>query len=80
MTVQVLKKWGNSPAVRLPVAIMEAAALQIEQQVQIRAELGRIVIEPVIEQPSLEQLLAGITDENLHGEIDFGGPQGQELL
>lgn len=80
MTVQVLKKWGNSPAVRLPVAIMEAAALQIEQQVQIRAELGRIVIEPVIEQPSLEQLLAGITDENLHGEVDFGGPQGQELL
>lgn len=80
MTVQVLKKWGNSPAVRLPVAIMEAAALQVEQQVQIRAEPGRIVIEPVIEQPSLEQLLAAITDENLHGEVDFGGPQGQELL
>jgi hypothetical protein len=28
----------------------------------------------------LDELLAQITPENLHGEIDFGNPVGRELL
>jgi antitoxin MazE len=28
----------------------------------------------------LEELLGGITAKNLHGEVDFGGPVGKELL
>jgi hypothetical protein len=28
---------------------------------------------------SLTSLLEGVTDENLHGEIDFGPPQGKEI-
>lgn len=39
--------------------------------------------EPIVEQPArptLAELLAGITPENLHEEIDFGPPVGEELL
>ncbi|NCC29510.1 MAG: PbsX family transcriptional regulator, partial [Gammaproteobacteria bacterium] len=28
----------------------------------------------------LAELLAGITPENLHAEVDFGGPVGKEAL
>ncbi len=29
-------------------------------------------------EPSLDELLAGITPENLHSEMDFGRPEGRE--
>jgi antitoxin MazE len=77
----VIRKWGNSPALRLPSAVMKSAALELEQHVIITATKGRIVIEPAM-QPhyKLEELLAGITPDNAHDEVDFGGPIGQEVL
>jgi antitoxin MazE len=80
MTVQVLKKWGNSPAVRIPVAIMQSAQLALDQAVEVRAEGGRIIIEPVAPAYALDDLLNGITAENQHAEVDFGIAQGQEQL
>lgn len=35
--------------------------------------------ELVSEAPSLEELLAGITEENIHHEIDFGPAVGKEV-
>lgn len=80
MALQLVKKWGNSPAVRLPAAVMEAAHLSLEQAVEVRAENGRIVIEPAAPTYNLDDLLAGITAKNRHAEQDFGLAQGQELL
>jgi len=80
VAIQLVKKWGNSPAVRLPAAIMEAAHLCVDQQVEVRAEGGRVIIEPAAPVYSLDDLLAGITAKNRHTEQDFGMPQGQELL
>ncbi len=80
MALQLVKKWGNSPAVRLPAAVMEAARLSLEQVVEVRAENGRIVIEPAAPAYQLDDLLAGITAENLHGEQDFGLAEGKEWL
>ena len=76
-----VKKWGNSASVRIPAAILEAAHLKLDETVDIREEGGRIVIEPV--RPSgydLAQLLACITPENLHAEVDFGVRVGKEAL
>jgi len=75
------RKWGNSAAVRIPAAIMEAAHLTLDEVVDIREEGERIVIDPVRpERYKLAQLLAGSTPENLHAEVDFGGPVGKEVL
>src|SRR5262245_17129463 len=71
------KKWGNSAAVRIPTSVMNEARLSISQAVDIRAERGRIIIEPV-QEINLEELLAGITDENLHDEVSFGMQLGKE--
>lgn len=74
-----VKKWGNSAAVRMPASLMEEARLHIDQAVELRVEKGRIVIEPV---PAfdLDTLLAEITDENRHDEVEFGPPVGREAL
>ena len=76
----IVKKWGNSASVRIPAAIMESVRLRLDDPVDIREENGRIVIEPVRpHEYALEELLAGITDGNLHGEVDSGGPVGKEI-
>ena len=77
-----VKKWGNSASVRIPVAIMEAVKLSLNETVDVREEGGRIVIEPVrsAKEYDLAQLLAGITSENLHAEVDFGPAVGKEAF
>ena len=43
----IVKKWGNSAAVRIPASAMSAAHVALDQAVEVREEQGRIVIEPV---------------------------------
>jgi antitoxin MazE len=80
MAVQLVKKWGNSPAVRIPAAVMESAHLALNQPVQIRADHGRVIIEPAAPGYTLDALIAGITPDNRHDEEDSGAPQGREIL
>ena len=75
----VVKKWGNSAAVRIPASVLEAAHVHLDQSVDVRVEEGRIVIEPL--RPAghdLAGLVAGITDENRHEPIETGVPVGRE--
>ena len=77
----IVKKWGNSAAVRIPSGVMQAACLSLDQAVEVREQDGQIVIEPIrASKVALAQLLAGITPENLQGGIDFGNPVGKESL
>ncbi|PVZ84193.1 PbsX family transcriptional regulator [Serratia sp. S1B] len=81
MSQVVVKKWGNSPSVRLPVAIMKAAELKVDDTVEVSVEDGRIVIMPVRATAySLEGLLSGVTDDNIHPGVSFGQPVGKEAL
>ncbi|WP_097472921.1 AbrB/MazE/SpoVT family DNA-binding domain-containing protein [Escherichia coli] len=81
MTQVIVKKWGNSPSVRLPAAIVRQASLSVNDVVELVVEDGRIVIVPVkTKEYSLDALMSGITDDNLHSEISFGEPVGKELL
>jgi antitoxin MazE len=53
----------------------------LDDLVDVREAGGRIVIDPVrTKEYDLVQLLAGITPENLQGEVNFGTPIGQEFL
>ena len=49
----LVKKWGNSASVRIPASVMAAAALSLDQAVDVREEAGRIVIEPIREEHSI---------------------------
>jgi antitoxin MazE len=77
----VIRKWGNSPALRLPAALMKQAALDLEQKVKVTAVKGRIIIEPLdAVEYSLAALVAAITPKNAHKEVSVGRPQGKEAL
>jgi antitoxin MazE len=74
-----IQRWGNSLAVRIPKALAEQTAFEEGDEVEIRAEDGRIVVER--SHPKyyrLNDLLAGVTDTNQHAAIDFGPPLGRE--
>jgi antitoxin MazE len=76
----MVKKWGNSAAVRIPAAVMSAASFSLDQAVDVREEGGRIVIEPIREDTfELDDRVTGITDENRHDPVDTGAPRGREV-
>jgi antitoxin MazE len=76
----VVKKWGNSASVRIPVAVLQAAHLDLDDPVDVREESGRIIIEPVRRKEyDLAELVKGIARENLHAEVAFGGLVGKEV-
>lgn len=76
-----IKKWGNSPARRISSSIMELAQLTVNQAVNVKVLKGKIIIEPIVSKSTrLDDLLAGITPENIHDEESFGRPVGKEIL
>lgn len=75
----MVRKWGNSASVRIPAAVLKAVHLDLDEAVDVREESGRIVIESVgRKEYDLTELVKEITRENLHAEVDFGGPVGKE--
>ena len=76
----MVKKWGNSAAVRIPSSVMQAMRLDLNEAVEVREEAGRIVIEPVRQKTyDLGRLLKGITPKNQHEAVDFGPAVGKEV-
>lgn len=77
----VIRKWGNSPALRLPTAILKEAGYQLEQKVDLVVSRGRIIIQPSEKvEYDLDSLVGGINAANSHGEVSFGRPAGKEAL
>lgn len=77
----VIRKWGNSPALRLPTAVLKEAGYQLEQRVDLVVSRGRIIIQPSKKiEYDLDTLVSGIHASNAHDEISFGRPVGKEAL
>ena len=76
----IFKKWGNSASVRIPASVMAAAALHVDQAVDVREEGGRVVIEP-IRAPvyDFDELLSAMTADTFPDDVDFGAPIGKEV-
>src|SRR3989344_5605433 len=77
-----VQKWGNSLAVRIPDDVVEDMGLVPGKEVTVRKVRNTVVIAPVQtkkeKRPTLEELVAKITPENRHDEIDWGAPMGKE--
>ena len=77
---QHVRKWGNSLALRIPANLCDALGLKEDDSVDMREEGGRLVIEKKnARHPKLDELLAGVTPENIHPENDWGPPVGKEI-
>ena len=74
-----MQKWGNSLAIRIPKAFATEVGLKEESEVDVSLKSGKLVVVPV-EKPglTLKALLAKITEENVHREVDPGPATGRE--
>jgi antitoxin MazE len=73
-------KWGNSLAVRIPQNLAKEIQLAEGAEIDISVVDGTLVIKPRSRKRySLEELIQGITPENLHAEIDSGIAVGNEV-
>ena len=75
-----IQKWGNSLGIRLPSVFIKELELKDNSSVEIKLADKKIVIEPVkIVQYDLDELLSKVSEENIHEEIIFDGPEGKEI-
>jgi len=69
----VIRKWGNSAAVRLPSSMLKSLRVGIDDLMEMRVERGCLILQPVRAQEyTLTQLVGGIKRSNTHPEVDFG--------
>ena len=76
-----VQKWGNSLALRIPKSFALDMNIKQNELVDLSIGDGKLIITPITEKEySLKELLAGVSEDNLHGEFDTGIPVGKELL
>lgn len=75
-----VQKWGNSLALRIPKPFASQIGLESNSPVELSLRGTELVIAPV-KPPSLklDDLLAQVTDQNLHGEVGPGPAVGGEI-
>ena len=75
-----VSKWGNSRAIRIPKDFALELGLDYGSRVELRVVEGELRLSPIREPKyTLEELVAQITPENRHDEIDWGPPVGKEV-
>ena len=74
-----VKKWGNSLALRIPSPLAAEAGLEDDSPVELLLVEGKLIVSPLHRvKYSLEHLLAQVTEENTHSEIDTEPAVGGE--
>jgi antitoxin MazE len=75
-----VQKWGNSLALRIPKPFASQIGLEPNSLVELSLRGTELVIAPV-KSPGLklDDLLAQVTEHNLHDEVDTGPAVGDEV-
>jgi len=72
-----IQKWGNSLGVRIPSIMAQDLMLENGSEVELIEESNKIIIQPK-RGPRLDDLLQAVNESNIHEEIEFNGPRGNE--
>lgn len=72
-------RWGNSQALRIPRAMLDALQVNEGDEVEMMVENGRLTVQPVNPKITVESLVAAITPENRHKETDWSQRVGTEV-
>jgi antitoxin MazE len=76
----IVVKWGNSLAIRIPENLAKKIHLAEGTELDLSVVDGTLVITPRSRKRySLDELIEGITPENLHTEIDSRIAVGNEV-
>ena len=73
-------RWGNRLALRIPKSFAQEAGLSEQSAVELLVVDGNLLVTRDVRSPyTLNELLAQVTKDNLHGEVDTGGAVGGEV-
>lgn len=77
-----IQKWGNSASVRLPAALLAQIGATIGTELSVAVTHDGLLLKPekTRKHYNLADLVAKITPENKHDEVDFGAPVGKEQI
>jgi len=79
MTATV-QKWGNSLAVRIPIAVAREIRVREGDAVTLKISASGLTLRPVPRRPSLDDLLEGVNAGNLHTATEWGRDLGNEVV
>ena len=75
-----IQKWGNSLALRIPKPLADQAGLTLGSLVDVKIVDNVLHVEPIAPQEyQLDALLDGVSEENIHYEVDTGYARGREV-
>jgi len=72
-------KWGNSVGLRVPAKVAEELGIAPGSIADLEIRKDCLVITPRLHTYRLDDLLGGITPENVHHEVSTGGSVGAEV-
>ena len=75
-----IQKWGNSLALRIPLAVAKQIRVKEGDPVTLRVSPTGLMVRPSLKRLSLDALLAGVTPENLHPATEWGADVGREVV
>lgn len=80
MLVQQERSERGVTTIPLPEGFLSASQMQPGATVDLTLIDGKILVAPVHRSKySLDELMADVTEENIHPEVDFGPPVGNEV-
>ena len=75
-----IKKWGNSLALRIPLAVAKQIHVKEGDPVTLKVSPAGLTVKPSPKRPNLDDLLTQVIPENLHPATDWGADVGGEVL
>lgn len=80
MVKATITTYDNAEGILIPPGFCKTLGLSVGDDVQVTIEGNRIIIEPDMEQYTLQARLKGWTGGRYHSpEIDWGPPVGKEM-
>ena len=72
-------KWGNSLALRIPRSVAVQTGITLNAAVELTPRGEQLVVSVLKRRDQeLDDLLSGVSEENVHGETETGPPVGGE--
>ncbi len=74
-----VSRWGNSLALRIPASAVKRLKLDEGSAMSVQVSGDAITLRPSTSEPTLAELLDGVTPDMVGGEMDWGKPVGKEM-
>lgn len=78
-TTATIQKWGNSLALRIPLAVEKQIHVKDGDPVTLKVGASGLTVKAAPKKISLDDLLSHVTPENLHPETEWGADVGREV-